>query len=140
MRHDGTPNLIPMSERTPEEVKNMARKGGIASGEARRRKRNMRELARLMLDTDLLDSDGIKQRLIERGFDPTGAGAILFAQLAKAGKGDTEAARFLRDTSGQKPVDGLEIGNLEDKPFETLDLSQLTDEQLKQLAAARRGE
>ena len=29
-------NLIPNPERTPSELKEMARKGGIASGEARR--------------------------------------------------------------------------------------------------------
>lgn len=133
-------NLIPFGQRSESEQREIRSKGGKASQEAQRKKRTMRELARLMLDTDLLDTDGLKQELIERGFDPTGAGAILYAQLAKAGKGDTEAARFVRDTSGQKPIEGLELGNLDDKPFESLELSSLSDEDLKRLAAARRGE
>ena len=32
-------NLIPNTERTPEELREMGRKGGIASGKARRRKK-----------------------------------------------------------------------------------------------------
>ena len=43
-------NLIPNSKRTPEELKEMGRKGGIKSGEARRKKRNMRKMLRMMLD------------------------------------------------------------------------------------------
>lgn len=43
-------NLIPNSERTPEELREMTRKGGKASGVARRRKRDMRELMKLMLE------------------------------------------------------------------------------------------
>lgn len=40
----GTKNLIPQSERTKAEQKEIARQGGIASGAARRAKRNLREI------------------------------------------------------------------------------------------------
>ena len=40
-------SLIPNSERSPEELREMGRKGGIKSEEARRRKRNMLKMARL---------------------------------------------------------------------------------------------
>ena len=43
-------NLIPNSKRSPEELREMTRKGGIASGEARRAKRDMRERMKLMLE------------------------------------------------------------------------------------------
>lgn len=43
-------NLIPNSERTPEELREMTRKGGIASGEARRRKKTMRDTLIMLLD------------------------------------------------------------------------------------------
>ena len=36
-------NIIPNSERTPEERRDIARAGGIASGEARRRKRTLKD-------------------------------------------------------------------------------------------------
>ena len=41
-------NLIPNSERSPEELREMGRKGGIRSGESRRRKKRMRESAELL--------------------------------------------------------------------------------------------
>lgn len=37
-------NLIPNSERTPEQLREQTRKGGIASGEARRKKKVMTEI------------------------------------------------------------------------------------------------
>lgn len=40
-------NLIPNSERSPEELREMGRKGGIKSGEVRRRKRDMLKMAKL---------------------------------------------------------------------------------------------
>lgn len=43
-------NLIPNSERTPEELREMARKGGIASGKARREKATMKATLEKMLD------------------------------------------------------------------------------------------
>lgn len=112
------------------------RRGGIKSGEIRRAKKDMKTLARYILDTPLATEDDIRAELESRGIPKTEAAAVLLAQLRRARTGDTEAARFLRDTSGQKPVDNVAIGNLDDKPFETLDLSQLSDEQLKTLATA----
>ena len=50
MARDGTKNLIPFSERSKEEAKESGRIGGIASGEARRAKRDMRERMKLMLE------------------------------------------------------------------------------------------
>ena len=41
MAFDGRENLIPITERTPEEISELGRKGGIASGEARRKKATM---------------------------------------------------------------------------------------------------
>ena len=40
-------NLIPNSERSPSELREMGRKGGIKSGEVRRRKRDMLKMAKL---------------------------------------------------------------------------------------------
>lgn len=37
------PNLIPNHERSPEELREMGRKGGIKSGESRRKKRDLRK-------------------------------------------------------------------------------------------------
>lgn len=43
-------NLIPNTERSPEELREMGRKGGIASGKARRKKRDPREMMQMIVD------------------------------------------------------------------------------------------
>lgn len=109
------------------------RKAGRASGAVQKRRKLMREIARDLLASALDSEDEIRAELEKRGIDNSEAAAVLFAQLQRARHGDTEAARFLRDTSGQKPVDNVAIGNLDDKPFETLDLTKLSDADLKAL-------
>ena len=100
----------------------------------------MREVARTMLDTELRTNDKLRDELNDRGFqDFTEAAAVLLAQLNRARAGDTEAAKFLRDTSGQRPADQVAIGNLDDKPFETLNLSELTEADLHRLIELRGG-
>lgn len=51
MRYDGSENLQP--PRTPEEARERGRKGGIASGIARRKKKNLLECARRVLEADI---------------------------------------------------------------------------------------
>lgn len=131
---------LKIADATPEEKKAIAVAGGKACGEARRRRAAMREVARTMLDTELRTNDSLREQLEERGFqDFTEASAVLLAQLNRARAGDTEAAKFLRDTSGQRPADQVAIGNLDDRPFETLDLSMLSDDELQHLISVRGG-
>lgn len=43
-------NLIPNNERSPNELREMGRKGGIKSGESRRKKRDLEKRARLWFE------------------------------------------------------------------------------------------
>lgn len=52
-------NLIPNSGRSPEELREMGGKGGIKSGESRRRKRDQKKTAELMAKI-LLESEEAK--------------------------------------------------------------------------------
>lgn len=61
-------NLIPQSDRSPEEVREMGRKGGIASGAARRRKRDMKQKLKLLLSLPAADND--QAELAAMGVDP----------------------------------------------------------------------
>lgn len=58
------PNLIPNSERSPEELREMGRKGGIKSGETRRKKRDQEKTARMLADI-LSNSPEFKARMEE---------------------------------------------------------------------------
>lgn len=124
-----------------EEQKFEARsKGGkIAQAKARRRK-NMQEIAAQVLSMNLEGADEIRHALKVGGMvdaDLNYAAGIVMVQTQKAMHGDTKAAEFVRDTSGQKPVDGLMIGNYDDRPFETINLTELTEDQLKLLIQAK---
>ena len=55
----GQENLIPMSERSEDEVRELGRKGGIASGETRREKATMKKVLEQMLEevADIKDNE-----------------------------------------------------------------------------------
>lgn len=93
-------NLIPQSEKSPEERSRIARMGQIASTEAKRRKKTFREAMEAILEKEVLDKSGNKIDLLT---------AISAKQIEKAGKGDTKAFEVIRDTIGQKPVERVEI-------------------------------
>ncbi len=102
-------------------------------------KRNFNKLARYMMEADIPDEDEARQELLEHGFDlGSYQAAVLWGQLKKAIYNlDTEAAKYVRDTAGYKPTETLNLGNADDQPFETLDLSKLSTEELHQMVAAR---
>lgn len=107
-------NLIPQSERTKEEQRAIARKGGIASGKARREKKMMRETLDVLLSMPMkngkfADVESIRSFAALKGKNISVQDAILIAQVQKAMKGDTKAAEYVRDTIGQKPVDSVDM-------------------------------
>lgn len=53
-------NLIPNSERSPSELREMGRKGGIRSGEVRRRNKRLRESAALLAEIFAESEEGKK--------------------------------------------------------------------------------
>lgn len=65
MANNGTKNLIPMNELTKEEQREIARKGGIASGVVRKQKATMKETLKQMLE-EVADIDGNDSKLTYR--------------------------------------------------------------------------
>lgn len=101
------------SKMTPEERREAGRKGGIASGEAKRAKKAMRERLEILLDMKLKSGKGIDIESIQsfaelKGKNITVQDALMIAQIQKALKGDTNAAAFVRDTAGQNPTQKIE--------------------------------
>lgn len=134
--HIGTKNLIPFDQLPPEEAHRIRSAGAHAANAAKRRRRTQAEIIRQIFDLKLTPEEGA-DRLMELGLDPTWATDANLAVAQKARRGDVESLRYLRDTIGEKPREGLEIGNLDGQPLATLDLTAMTDEQLKALVAAR---
>ena len=123
-------NLIPQSERTKAEQREIARKGGIASGEKRREKKAMKETLETLLQMPLksgeaTDLDEIKNIAALKGKNITVQEAIMLAQIQKAMKGDTKAAEYVRDTSGNKLKEGVELSGGINNPFAGLSTDEL---------------
>ena len=101
---DKSKNLIPFNERTETEQREIAQKGGQASGEARRAKKSLREAMQILMDADLTGKDGKTM---------TGTEAMAAKAFQAALKGDWKAWELVRDTAGQKPVDKVMIADVE---------------------------
>ena len=125
---------------TPEQLSANARKAQIRSTEVQNYKRSLRKAAQILLWHPLKkvpEESEIVLTMRQMGIDdPTGADTVMLAQYIKARRGDTDAARFIRDTAGEKPSQQVEV-NLLDKPLDAIDFAALDDEQLEALAAAR---
>lgn len=97
-------NLIPTNKLTEKERRELASRAGKASVEARRKKRDLKRAIEILLETDIEDDNGKKQ---------SGAEAIAIAQFKKALKGDTRAFEVLRDTAGQKPIEKVQVAEVD---------------------------
>ena len=94
-----------------EAVEN-GRKGGIASGEARRKRKTLKEELLLMLsDGDIQEK--ISLALINEAIKGNNAGSV------------TKAFEVIRDTIGEKPADKVETKQT------VLDMSKFSTEELK---------
>lgn len=108
----GVDNLNPV--RSEDEARKKGRNGGIASGKARRERKAMKETLEALLSMPLKDGkaasvETIKNLASVKGKNITVQEAIMLAQIQKAMKGDTRAAEFVRDSSGNKPKDDLNM-------------------------------
>lgn len=95
--HGGEENLVPV--RTVDEARERGRNGGKASGEARRRKKTMRQLAEALLDSKVTD-EALLERFESLGFKTKGlkiSQAMLIGQMLKAMEGDPRCFQAILD-------------------------------------------
>lgn len=85
-------NLIPNSERTPSELREITKKGGIKSGEVRRQKKTLSELAKMIAENPA--PTAAKKKLTKMGIsdeDANNNACIVAAVYDKAIKGNMQA-------------------------------------------------
>ena len=73
------------------------------------------------------------QELERLGLEANCVNAISLAAVKAAQEGELDAARFVRDTVGEKPSQALDL-EVRASNVRALDLSKLSDEQLEMLA------
>lgn len=84
----GKDNLIPFSERSKEEASEYGRKGGIASGETRRKKRYMKQMLEMCLEMN--NKDGMSYRQL-----------VTMGLIKGAIKGNAQNYRTILETLGE---------------------------------------
>lgn len=108
-------NLRPSEYKLSQEE---AKKGGKASAEARRRKRDLRIALEMLLEKDFQDKSGNTI---------TGTEAITAKLFEQAMKGNVKAFETIRATVGQDPVQKVEVAKI-DKEQSLQELQELFDE------------
>ena len=95
-------NLRPSEYKLSQEE---AKKGGKASGEARRRKRDLRKALESLLEGDVsvVDKGSGEVRVV------SGTEAITTKLFEQAMKGNVKAFKTIRETVGQDPVQKIEV-------------------------------
>ena len=106
-----TTGLVQNQKRTPSERRESAIKAGIASGDARRKKKALKEMMELALQMEE-QNEGYRSRMLKAGWEPenmTQMTVITQGLIQKAKAGDVQAYNAIRDIIGEKPVDESKI-------------------------------
>ena len=115
-------NLIPNSERSPSEVRENGRKGGIKSGETRRKRKLLKEHLELLLETKIQTSDG----------EITKSEAITLKLIEQALKGNVKAYKLIRDTLGEAPIQKIQTSEVD--PETVKELEAMIEEEFSTMA------
>lgn len=108
-------NLNSIADLTVEERRKMASKAGKASVEARRKKKDLREIARTILEMQAKKdfvSGSLGENVASLGDDAENmtVGEVLTARMAiEAANGSFKAYETIRDTAGYKPTAQVEV-------------------------------
>ena len=103
----GHENLKPFNELTQEEQRKLAKKGGIASGKARKEKKLLKEL----LEEALAKGTDTDNEYVN----------ITLALIKQANEGNVKAYEVIRDTLGQKPIEKVEVSKNTDETIKEVD-------------------
>lgn len=100
-------NLIKNSERTPSERRENAKKAGVASGKARKKKANLKKAFETILQAEVA-SPNVKKQLEELGFDSTNEMALAMVMMQKAMKGNVRAFEQISKLTTTDAKDALD--------------------------------
>lgn len=93
--------------------------GGKRSAEVRREKRELRKALEILLEQEVRD---------KKGNTATGIEAVSMALFQKALKGDVRAFEVLRDTIGQKPIEKVQVAEVDQATIDEVERAVLDTE------------
>ena len=113
-------NLKPFtSDQSHEKAVENGRKGGIASGKAKREKKDLRLALEMLLEKDFTDKNG---NVV------SGSDVIATKLFEQAMKGNIKAFTALRDTVGQAPVQKIAVAEVDQNIIDEVERAVLNDE------------
>nr|DAS01009.1 MAG TPA: hypothetical protein [Caudoviricetes sp.] len=92
---------------TSDEARKYGKKGGVASGKARRKKANLRKAFETILQAEVA-SPNVKKQLEELGFDSTNEMALAMVMMQKAMKGNVRAFEQISKLTTTDAKDSLD--------------------------------
>lgn len=112
-------NLKPQNTRTKKEQREIAKKGGIASGKARKEKADLRRQLQLWMETEVATD--------KNGNALTGAEYMTQIAVKQMSKGNPKFWELVRDTAGFKPVDKVMVADVEQSVIDEVEKTVLGD-------------
>lgn len=106
-----------------EEAAKAGRKGGIASGEAKRERANLRKMLQVALE-----SDDFKDKF---GNKMTGAELMVKVAFKEMAKGNPKYWELIRDTAGFKPIDKIQVAEIDQNVIDEVEAMVLGAEEEK---------
>lgn len=111
-------NLRPCEYKLSQEE---AKKGGIASGKARREKADLKRQLQVFLESDdFLDNHGNKM---------TGAELMVKVAVKEMSKGNPKFWELIRDTAGFKPIDKIQVSEIDQQAIDEVEAMVLGAEE-----------
>lgn len=97
------------------------RKGGIASGEAKRERANLKRQLQIFLESDdYTDKHGNKM---------TGAELMVKVAIREMSKGNPKYWELIRDTAGFKPIDKIQVSEIDQQAIDEVEAMVLGTEE-----------
>lgn len=109
-------NLRPCEHKLTQEEQ---KKGGRASAEARRRKRDLREALEMLLEKEFTDKNGVSK---------SGTEIITAKLFEQAAKGNVKAFETIRSTVGQDPVQKVMVAEVDNDVINEIENIVLNDD------------
>jgi hypothetical protein len=108
------------SDQSRIEAAENGRKGGIASGEARREKANLKKQLQIFLEEDIADKHGNVM---------TGAEMMVKVAVKEMSKGNPKFWELIRDTAGFKPIDKIQVTEIDQQAIDEVEAMVLGAEE-----------
>lgn len=108
-----------------EMAREAGRKGGLKSGEERRRRKSLKEDILYVMEQKVICSDGVER---------TTQMSLILDLVKAAHEGSVEAFRILRDTMGEKPAEKVDVNKPDfsalDEAFEKFGIAVALPEEM----------